>query len=373
MVIKLVLAALLLLAQGASVEAPSMTGATWPGSTAQSRDVPPAGTQDVIRPPEDGHAHFTFRISGNQILDWLGRPFIVKGADVVYGRFAGGNANGWGLTNYQNAQRDLDQMRAAGYNLARISVSYDLATLPPTSPDYVPYTEYMTELDNVVTWVTQRGMVAEVSNGQTALSSNVNAFVNILALRYRRNPLVWLKPDNEPNCEDGDPLKCLDWATWQLEQSTYVKTIRATGYAGPIVINCVGWSIDCSQVFNFPIGDKALIYGAHRYGAGATSWDASQQADADSKWAALATRAPFIVDEVGTQSSSSSPLTWSQGFLGYVVDWVLHRGGNGCIAFVDSWSDSNAMIDASTGRWNAWGQTFIDSYLKKLPAQNDDD
>jgi hypothetical protein len=267
------------------------------------------------------------------------------------------------LINYQNARRDLDNMKAAGYNLARISASYDLGNLSPASPDYIPVTQYLSELDNVVQMVTQRGMVALLSNGQTARTEDVNAFAALLAVRYRTNPLVWLKPDNEPNCEDGDRALCFDWMTWQLQEARYVKTIRAAGFTGPIVVNCIAWSFDCSKVLSYPLGDAQLIYGAHAYGAGATTWDAAQQADVDAKWANLSARVPVIVDEVGTTVPPSSPLTWSQGFLTYVVNWVRNRSGSGCIAFVNSWSSDNAMIDATTGKWNAWGQTYLDFYV----------
>jgi hypothetical protein len=371
MSIKLVLAASVLVLQVASAGVATETDAGPPVRDSHVAGVMAAPAQS--QPGRNWRSYRGFRISGNRILDPLGRPFIVKGADAVYGRFAGGNANGWGLINYQHAQRDLDNMRVAGYNLARISVSYDLAHLPATSPDYVPTDQYLSELDNVIRWVTQRGMVAEVSNGNTARSDDVNSFIELLARRYHSNPLVWFKPDNEPNCEDGDPLKCLDWLTWQQQESRYVRTIRATGYLGPIVINCIAWSFDCSRIFDFPLRDQALVYGAHRYGGGAATWDAVQQAETDLAWANLAARVPVIVDEVGTNSSKSSPLAWSRGFLSYVVDWVMHRGGDGCIAFVNSWSDDNMMIDAVTGGWNAWGQTFIASYLKALPSADADD
>src|SRR5690348_4833411 len=102
-----------------------------------------------------------YRVNGNRIVDSAGAPFIVKGADAVFGRFAGGDANAYGLHNYQNAQRDLDNLHRQGVNLIRVSVAYiDYATGPLGS------TEYLAELDQVVSWVTQRGMVLEVSQGE---------------------------------------------------------------------------------------------------------------------------------------------------------------------------------------------------------------
>ncbi len=102
---------------------PSQPIATAPGTTTSTTSLMGSG----------------FHVSGNRILDPAGRPFTVKGADAVYGRFAGGDANGLGRMNYQHAERDLDGLQAAGFNLVRLSISADAAHLPPSSPDYIPY------------------------------------------------------------------------------------------------------------------------------------------------------------------------------------------------------------------------------------------
>ena len=66
-----------------------------------------------------------YHVSGNRIVDQSGTPFIVKGTDAVYGRFAGGDANGYGLRNYQNAQRDLDNLKAQGVNTIEGDIEND--------------------------------------------------------------------------------------------------------------------------------------------------------------------------------------------------------------------------------------------------------
>jgi len=287
--------------------------------------------------------------------------FIVKGIDAVYGHFAGGDAAGYGATNFANAARDLDSIKAAGYNLVRLSVSGDFA-----NNGYIgTFAQYMADLDTVVSMITSRGLVVEISNGEQATPAGVNAYVKVLATRYSSNHLVWLKPDNEPNCEDGNSAYCYDWATWQSDEKSYVQTLRANGYAGPIVINCIDWSWDCSQINSYPLGDNQIIYGAHRYGSGASAWSASDSADADAKWANLATQVPVIVDEVGAYNPPASPMSWSVGFLGYVTNWITTRQGAGAIAFNQYWSDPNTMQDAN-GAWNPWGMTFINSYIAKV-------
>jgi|ERR1700730_3030019 len=302
-----------------------------------------------------------YQVSGNRILDSRGNPFIVKGVDAVYGRFAGGDPNGYGLHNYQNAPRDLDNLKAQGVNTIRVSVAYgDYAGGP------IGQTEYLTELDQVVAWVTQRGMVAEISQGESGFSPSVVNFVGTLAGRYQANPLVWIKPDNEPNCAVYTP-RCGDWSYWQTTEQQFVQAIRAAGNTAPIVVNCIWWSWDCSQIASYPLGDGSIIYGAHRYGNSATVFDAAQTSSCDALWGNLAASFPMIVDEVGlfNGAGNASPAAWGAGFLDYTSNWVQARQGSGVIGFNDSWSDSNSMTNLSDGSWNAWGQAFIAHYLSK--------
>ena len=212
----------------------------------------------------------SFRVIGNRLYAPGApndQPFIVKGIDAVYGHFDGGDATGMGSTNFVNAARDLDSIQAAGYNLVRISVSADNA-----DNGYIgTHAQYMSDLDTVVSMVTARGLVAEISNGNTATVASVLSFMQELGSRYGANPNVWIKPDDEPNCSDGDSTLCTNWAAWQSQETSYVQALRASGYAGLIVVNCVSFSQDCSQLLKYPLGDSGVVYGAHRFGGGSTS------------------------------------------------------------------------------------------------------
>src|SRR2546430_455188 len=192
----------------------------------------------------------SFRVIGNRIYAPsapTNQPFIVKGIDAVYGHFDGGDPAGMGATNFANAARDLDNIQAAGYNLVRISVSADKA-----GNGYIgTYAQYMSDLDTVVSMVAARGLVAEISNGDTATSASVLSFMQELGSRYGDNPNVWIKPDDEPNCSDGDSALCTDWAAWQSQETSYVQALRAAGFAGLIVVSCVSFSQDCSQILNY--------------------------------------------------------------------------------------------------------------------------
>jgi hypothetical protein len=320
-----------------------------------------------LKPPP---AATGYHVSGNRILDSAQRRFVVKGADALYGRFAGGDAAGYGLRNFTSRARDLDNLQAMKVNLVRLSVSWDAAHLSPADPNYISFTEYMTELDTAVTTVTARGMVAVLSNGMTMSSTDKRNFAGYLAGRYQANPLVWIKPDNEPNCEggDGDPALCADWANWQKEETSYIQAIRQAGNTQPILINCIGWSWDCSQIASYPLGDANLVYGAHRYGNGAPVFDAAQQASSDLLWANLSSSYPMIVDEVGIKNGPVGPVAWAAGFLDYSTNWVLHRQGGGVIGFTDGWSDGNSMTNADDGSWTDWGLAFITHFLMTVPG-----
>lgn len=370
---------------GGTTEAQSTFTLTGSSPTATivptSTPVPPTATPTTTTPVTSTHptptptpvsatASGSFTIQGTQIVDPSGKVFRVKGVDAVYGRFDGGDANGYGLTNYTNAQSDLAFLKSQGINLVRVSVSADKANVGPSDPNYIGgYATYMTELDNVVNWATSRGLVVELSQGETTTFTTALSFVGTLAARYASNHLVWIKPDNEPNCEtgNGNSAYCDDWTTWQSEEQQYVTAIRNHGNTNPIVLNCIDWSWDCSQIARYPINDPlhALVYGPHRYNDGLTSFTSSDQSDCDQKWANLSSQYPMIVDEVGADDGYPISLTWNQGFLAYATNWTLNRGGDGVIAFTGHWSDGNDLYDSLPQVWTPWGTIFATGYLQK--------
>lgn len=289
-------------------------------------------------PSEPVHAASgPFTIDGNKIIDGSGARFAVKGNDAVYGHFGGGDQTGHGSINYNNRARDLDNLKNAGVNLIRITVSADCYIRVGIVGCTVPPTQYLSELDATVSDVTSRGMVGEISNSDTVSRADVRSFVGMLAGRYRGNSLVWMKPDNEPNCDDGPnpgaaPV-CYDWANWQTEETSIVQAIRNAGFTNPIVINCIDWSFDCSQIASYPLGDAKIIYGPHCYGpGGATGFDPNlpngcNQIDANTSWANLASTYPIIVDEVGIEIPPLSSVSWGTSFLDWCKSWVADSRG----------------------------------------------
>lgn len=305
-----------------------------------------------------------FYTNGNKIIDPSGNQFIVKGIVDVWGTFLGSSV---GSTNYQNAQRDMDSIKSLGANQIRVFVS---ANTWNTSSDQAAY---MQELDNVITWATQRSLVIELADTDTNDATLANQFIGMLASRYKTNSYVWLQPMNEPNCSPyGNTAQCDNWSYWQTEESNYVKTIRANGFTNPIVINSIHWSWDLSQIGAYPLNDNNLIYAAHRYGNNNQAFDSTQAQDCDSKWANLATTYPIIVDEVGAQNDGFIMyLTWNQGFDTYLVNWVTTRQGSGAVAEAWYMLTDNAL----SGDWRnnisndvltSWGNIYYIGYLQQV-------
>jgi hypothetical protein len=243
----------------------------------------------------------------------------------------------------------------------RVNVSYSDYLNGP-----IGQAEYLRELDQVVALATARGLVVEVSQGWANGPNNVVTFVTVLAGRYKANPLVWLEPDNEPNCNDGDTTKCHDWVYWQATERRYVQAIRAAGFTQPIVVNCIGWSWDCSQIGSYPLGDANLIYGPKRYGNGLSVFDAAQAASCDYLWGNLAATYPMFIDETGYDNGPGqvSPMVWGAGFLDYALIWTKTRHGNGALGWTDAWYN-NSMTNYADGSWNAWGLIWITHFWSK--------
>jgi len=309
----------------------------------------PTPTPTPTPPPSTG----LFHVAGGQIIDPNGNRFVVKGIDAVYGAWAGGDCTGYGATNYANFKRDITNARNAGYNLVRLDV-YDNGNGCHT------LSQVLSQLDQVVPYANGLGMVAEVS--QESWDSGANAWLAQLASHYASNPMVWIKLANEP-----DPNGT--WASWRTQEQQWDNTVRANGYTGPVILNCPGWSFDCSAYPSYALTDTNIILGAHRYANGNTSFTATEKAECDAGWANLSPTYAVIVEEMGNFDfpgpDGAGSDVWNQGMLTYVSNWVNTRGGDGAIAFAQSWSDGNDMIN-SDGTWNTWGNTFLNYYVTKV-------
>ena len=96
-------------------------------------------------------------MSGGEVRDPQARRFVVKGAAVAYGTFAGGDAAGAGQRNFEQLPGHLDALRAHGANLVRVFVKAAVWD-----------DEHVARLDEVVRQARARGLVVEISNSYSS-------------------------------------------------------------------------------------------------------------------------------------------------------------------------------------------------------------
>jgi cellulase (glycosyl hydrolase family 5) len=276
---------------------------------------------------------------------------VIKGADTVYGRFGGGNYNGYGLWNYNTAARDYGIEKGLGFTAVRLC----------TTPDAISYlgaTEFWKEMDNVINLATnQNGFVVIISQDGNS-TGNMAVFDGQVAARYKNNPRVWLKNNNEP-----DPYS--SWATWRAATQAEVNAIRQAGNTQPIVLNAPNWSWDFSQYPNYPINDSNLILGPHLYQNKATNIDI---AGINAAWAGMTARGYAVyMDEWGNDNGPGNlgTSTWNQQLGDFLANWTNTAGGSGALGFNWYWSSGNAMTDGN-GNLIQWGQDFQNHFVSKV-------
>lgn len=348
---------------------PSATAVPTSSATpAPTASPTPSPTATPAPSPTPVPASGTFTVSGNRILDPTGARFIVKGMTPIYGPFAGGDANGtWSTYSLNNSLAIFTNLKTQwnGVNTVRIFTSAGAAQ--GHQPDWA-VANYRTQLWSVVANARSQGLVVLLVNSYSNVT-DTNAWITELALRYKGDPYVWLTPSNEPFCTSPDAAEkshCYDWAYWQTQTQTQVSLIRGQGNHSPILLNGLDWSWDWRSYASNPVADpdNRLVFGAHRYACSdvCKSWTAAEIADANVKWANLATTMPIVVDEIGNWNNGGNSVTWYQGATDFLASWVNVRGGAGAIAFNHYWSDANGMTTNGVTR-NAWGTYWRDHYL----------
>ena len=311
--------------------------------------------------PAAGVAAHPFVVRGHSILDPHGHPFVIRGITALYGTFAGGDERGYGEINYQHARHDLALFKRMG------SIWYVFSLPHPMTIAY-----HKARIHAVVTWARREGLVVYLANSYSTAAASL-PWLRYLARTYKEDPYVWLQPMNEPNCAGAQyaASRCHNWPFWQGEEQRYIMAIRAAGMRSPIVVNAPAFSWDLSRIDRYPLHDRAIVYGVHRYGNDDRTFSAAQQADSDGSWANLSATHAIIVDEVGDFNGlgrRNSP-HWLEGFIRYAANWVNRRGGDGLIAFTWYWPDPNGMSNAN-GSLRPWGRVFYKLYLQRIGGAN---
>jgi hypothetical protein len=317
-----------------------------------------------------------FYVNNGKIWDPNGNLFVIKGVTAVYGAFGGGDVNNYGIYDYDDQyhtyQEDLSEIAKLGGNLIRLMVS-----VPGTNyynSYYASYysseENYKAEIHKVVGWIREQGMIAFIIPFHPNYDQTTIDFLVYLAQTYKNDPYIWIGTSNEPD-------RCAStacWENWHEWHNQYVATIRAQGYQDPIVVNGVYWSGRLDRIHESPLHDHLgnvdtnLIYGAHLYGNDYQTFNDEQRAYSEQYWASLVEDSPYaiMIDEFGNYNGGKGYIEWMYGFMDYVTDWTLNRGGDGAIAFTWRWSDGNKMVDWQSFALTEWGNIFNNQYLKKV-------
>jgi len=318
---------------------------------------------DAARPGGDrggaplaGAAREGFRVEGNRLYDPAGRPFTVRGVVMPYGTFAGGPGASHDRLNFERLPDDLRRVRRAGANLIRVFASPDAAR--PAR---------FARLERTVALARAEGLVVQLS-GAFATFAQARPWVRRLAERFHADPWVWIQPMNEPQCTtDADRAAgwCEDWGRWQREHRAYVRDIRAAGVRSPIVVNGPAFSFDLRPIARHPLGDDAILYGAHRYGNTHAEFDASERTAVEQGIAQPSRTHPVLVDEIGSFNGPQFPnsLAWAKGMTRWIAEWTARGDGLGATGFNWRWSDPNSMLGPDD-RLSPWGEVFVRTVLR---------
>lgn len=320
--------------------------------------------------PVEGAGTGAFEVNGPTITDPNGAKFIVKGVTPIYGPFAGGDSTGtWSTYSITNSAAIFSGLRTqwAGINTVRIFTSGG-AVAGHAGADW-NQVDYRNKLWAVVANARAQGFVVIVANSYSNVA-DTNSWITEVAAKYKGDPYVWITPSNEPFCTSPDASEaahCYDWAYWHTQTQAQVALIRAQGNHNPILLNALDWSWDWrgySTTAGIIDPDHRIIFGAHRYACSdvCKGWTSAEVADANVKWANLATTMPIVVDEIGNYNNGASNTGWYQGAVDFIANWVNTRKGAGAIAFNHYWSDGNSQTTNGSAR-NAWGNWWNDHYL----------
>jgi hypothetical protein len=220
----------------------------------------PGGSADVAGP---------LSTRGSQILDGHGRPIVLRGLQ----RF--GLEGGTKTPLPTNAE--IGQLKLWGANEVRISLGEQ--KWDATNCHYEA--GYAKQVDQVVHWVTSRGMVALLNlhfatngdcgtPGLTTMADSPGAitFWQEVATRYKDNPLVAFDLFNEP--EKISQTTWLYGGTFTANGKSYeaagmqslYQTVRATGASNLVVISGLDYA---DHAPSHPVQGVNIAYGAHAY------------------------------------------------------------------------------------------------------------
>jgi Cellulase (glycosyl hydrolase family 5) len=266
-------------------------------------------------------APVSYSVSGKQIIDENGKPFIPYGLQIAGPAMAATNWN----SSTSNSQYITQAAMQGAYdiwhsNTTRLQISSANLFSGTNYPNY--NTAYMDRVDQIVNWANQAGMNIiislqyEVTTGQTMPVQDSLNFWKVIASHYANNGKVFFDAFNEPN-----PAKALCYSSgdtasfWQFWQkgsasnvtslcttplTTYygmqdlVNTIRGSGAQNLIFVEGLASGEELNLLPSYTLIGSNVVYAFHPYEAitkATTWWDTNFGTPANS------VNAPIIADE----------------------------------------------------------------------------
>jgi endoglucanase len=259
------------------------------------------------------------RTTGVRVVDGTGQPIVLRGIQRVGFQIPGK----WPAITAS----EMDHAQAWGANVIRLPLAE--ASIDPGCPKQYDPT-YLDDLDNAVQLITSRGMVAlldlsfttrvrcgDSDRWRMADSPGSLQFWNVIASRYKSNPLAAFDLFNEPHditdqewqhggqMADWTATGSVRWTAAGMQQ--LYDTVRATGATNLITITGNGWGANPSPIITgHGIVGVNLVYAAHAYTCSepkgaqwCTANPQNQQQQINPQWTRVATHRPVMITEFG--------------------------------------------------------------------------
>lgn len=311
---------------------------------ARTRDTS-VTSHPVTAPAVAGPLH----VVGNHIVDATGHDLVLRGVDLVDMLSAAGAS--------QVTEQVVAGIRSWGATLVRVSLGEQL--LLPTGCAYDP--AYLAQLQRVVRWITDLGMVAlldlhesqpyclfPAGDQDMADAPGSVQFWHEVAGTFAGNPLVAFDLYNEPHAiPDSTWLSggmAVAWLPYQAAgmQQLY-DAVRSAGASNLVFVSGNDWATEPPPVL---LNGYNVVYSVHDYTCPTNAPpNCTSPAPYDpnpilAAWTALGSRVPVFVGEFGWPSTTNG--TYDQA----VIDAAGTRGW-GWDAF--SWTAGKFGILATAG------------------------
>ncbi len=250
----------------------------------------------------------TYQVSGAKILDNHGHVFLPYGVHLM----------GLYTSNWRHdlaiAHLNRDQMAAARkiWHSNTVSIQLASANLFATTPYD---SEYLTRIDQEVTWAHQEGMNIllvlqyEATTQQPLPTQDSIRFWDFMSSHYRDDPWVFFDVFNEPVRPPG-LSEAETWPLWQQGGDGYVgmqelvNTIRKNGAENLIFVDGLAAGEDLNGVPAHRIRGDNIVYAIHPYFG--VQHQTKNQWDSWFGKVALRANFPIVADEWSEYQSTNA-------------------------------------------------------------------